>query len=229
MEPCPSLCDRISNTVFSFTRRTLRSDNRTVERLRGPVRRLSPKPRLRLVLALAHCAVPARDTSTVPSIVRISPACAVATGKAEADCSRANIVARTKMVIKVDLDFARLRMGRRAKWENGIIVSACAIWASNCTATSRFSSGLRMSVAEGTSKLKCLVIAGPPASPVIGIGRVAETIAPLLPLMRPAELRRVLRIEDETATAQRLGFVLEISRQPIWPKSFRIGSRLTWF
>ena len=66
-----------------------------------------------------------------------------------------------------------------------------------------------MSVAEGTSKLKFLVIAGPPASPVIGIGRVAETIAPLLPLMRPAELRRVLRIEDEPATAQRLGFVLE--------------------
>jgi hypothetical protein len=42
-----------------------------------------------------------------------------------------------------------------------------------------------------------------------GIGRAAETIAPLLPLMRPAELRRVLKIEDEPATAQRLGFVLE--------------------
>jgi len=27
--------------------------------------------------------------------------------------------------------------------------------------------------------------------------------------MRPAELRRVLKIEDEPATAQRLGFVLE--------------------
>jgi len=38
---------------------------------------------------------------------------------------------------------------------------------------------------------------------------VAETIALLLPLMRPAELRRVLKIEDEPATAQRLGFVLE--------------------
>src|SRR2546430_9084034 len=138
MEPCPSLCDRISNTVFSFTRRTLRSDNRTVERLRGPVRRLSAKPRLRLVLALAHCAVPARDTSTVPSIVRTSPACAVATGRAEADCSMANIVARTKMGVNEDLDLARLGRGRRAKWENGIIVSACAIWASNCTATSRF-------------------------------------------------------------------------------------------
>jgi hypothetical protein len=42
-----------------------------------------------------------------------------------------------------------------------------------------------------------------------GIGRAAETIAPLLPPVRPAELRRVLKIEDEPATAQRLGFVLE--------------------
>ena len=40
-------------------------------------------------------------------------------------------------------------------------------------------------------------------------GWIAETIALLLPLMRPAELRRVLKIEDEPATAQRLGFVLE--------------------
>jgi AbiEi antitoxin C-terminal domain len=47
------------------------------------------------------------------------------------------------------------------------------------------------------------------AARIGGIGRAAETIAPLLPLTRPAELRRVLKIEDETATAQRLGFVLE--------------------
>src|SRR5438552_10371530 len=47
------------------------------------------------------------------------------------------------------------------------------------------------------------------AARIGGIGRAAETIAALLPLMRPAELRRVLRIEDEPATAQRLGFVLE--------------------
>ncbi|MEI8290095.1 MAG: type IV toxin-antitoxin system AbiEi family antitoxin, partial [Verrucomicrobiota bacterium] len=47
------------------------------------------------------------------------------------------------------------------------------------------------------------------ASRIGGIGRAAETIAPLLPLMRPSELRRVLKIEDEIATAQRLGFVLE--------------------
>jgi hypothetical protein len=42
-----------------------------------------------------------------------------------------------------------------------------------------------------------------------GIGRAAETIAPLLPLMRPPELRRVLKIENALTTAQRLGFVLE--------------------
>jgi hypothetical protein len=42
-----------------------------------------------------------------------------------------------------------------------------------------------------------------------GIGRAAETIAPLLPLMRPSEMRRVLKIEDEPSTTQRLGFVLE--------------------
>jgi AbiEi antitoxin C-terminal domain len=47
------------------------------------------------------------------------------------------------------------------------------------------------------------------AARIGGIGRAAETIGPLLPLMRTAELRRVLEIEDEPATAQRLGFVLD--------------------
>jgi len=41
------------------------------------------------------------------------------------------------------------------------------------------------------------------------ISRAAETIAPLLPLMRPAELRRVLKIENDQTTTRRLGFVLE--------------------
>ena len=50
------------------------------------------------------------------------------------------------------------------------------------------------------------------AARIGGIGRAAETIAPLLPLLRPAELRRVLKIEDAPATAQRLGFVLETLR-----------------
>lgn len=47
------------------------------------------------------------------------------------------------------------------------------------------------------------------AARIGGIGRAAETIAPLLPLLRATELRRVLKIENEPATAQRLGFVLE--------------------
>ena len=42
-----------------------------------------------------------------------------------------------------------------------------------------------------------------------GIERAAETIGPLLPLLRGRELKRVLETENETATAQRLGFVLE--------------------
>ena len=42
-----------------------------------------------------------------------------------------------------------------------------------------------------------------------GIGRATETIAPLLTLIRPADLRRVLKIENDAPAAQRLGFVLE--------------------
>lgn len=47
-----------------------------------------------------------------------------------------------------------------------------------------------------------------------GIERVAETIAPLLAQLRVQELRRVLKIENDTATAQRLGYVLEKLRAP---------------
>jgi hypothetical protein len=47
------------------------------------------------------------------------------------------------------------------------------------------------------------------AARIGGIGRAAETIAPLLPLMHPSELRRVLKTEGEPSTTQRLGFVLE--------------------
>lgn len=49
------------------------------------------------------------------------------------------------------------------------------------------------------------------ATSIGGIERVAETISPLLPLLRASELKRVLEAENETATAQRLGFVLEVS------------------
>ncbi len=44
-----------------------------------------------------------------------------------------------------------------------------------------------------------------------GIGRAMETLVPLLPLIRPEEMRRVLEAEKETSTAQRLGLILERS------------------
>jgi hypothetical protein len=47
------------------------------------------------------------------------------------------------------------------------------------------------------------------ATSIGGIDRAAETISPLLPLLRARELKRVLDAENETATAQRLGFILE--------------------
>ena len=47
------------------------------------------------------------------------------------------------------------------------------------------------------------------ATSIGGIERAAETIAPLLPSLRARELKRVLAAEDEPASAQRLGFVVE--------------------
>ena len=47
------------------------------------------------------------------------------------------------------------------------------------------------------------------ATSIGGIGRAAETIAPLLPRMRVRELKRVLAAENEPTTAQRLGFIIE--------------------
>ena len=44
-----------------------------------------------------------------------------------------------------------------------------------------------------------------------GIERAAETIRPLLPLLRAREVKRVLDAENEPAVAQRLGFVIEAS------------------
>jgi hypothetical protein len=41
-----------------------------------------------------------------------------------------------------------------------------------------------------------------------GIGRMAETIVPLLPKLKAGALQRMLVAENETATAQRLGFML---------------------
>jgi hypothetical protein len=47
-----------------------------------------------------------------------------------------------------------------------------------------------------------------------GIERAAETIRPLLPLMRVRELKRVLDAENEPGVAQRLGFVIEANGNP---------------
>lgn len=51
------------------------------------------------------------------------------------------------------------------------------------------------------------------ADRVGGIGRAVETLRPLLPRIGQTELRTVLKAEDEAATAQRLGFVVEKSGQ----------------
>ncbi len=54
------------------------------------------------------------------------------------------------------------------------------------------------------------------ATSIGGIERAAETIRPLLPLLRARELKRVLDVENEAAVAQRLGFVIETcSNKPL--------------
>ena len=47
------------------------------------------------------------------------------------------------------------------------------------------------------------------ASRIGGIGRAVETLTPLLPLMGGSELKRMLDAENEPATAQRLGYIIE--------------------
>jgi hypothetical protein len=47
------------------------------------------------------------------------------------------------------------------------------------------------------------------AGSIGGIERAAETIAPLLSILRARELRQVLEAENETPVAQRLGFVID--------------------
>ena len=49
------------------------------------------------------------------------------------------------------------------------------------------------------------------ATRIGGIERAAETIGPLLAVLRGRELKRVLAAENEPAVAQRLGFVIEAS------------------
>ncbi|MCU0771907.1 MAG: type IV toxin-antitoxin system AbiEi family antitoxin [Verrucomicrobia bacterium] len=59
------------------------------------------------------------------------------------------------------------------------------------------------------------------ATSIGGIERAAETIRPLLPLLRSRELRRVLDAENEPAVAQRLGFVIEACRNKSLAKVVR--------
>jgi hypothetical protein len=47
------------------------------------------------------------------------------------------------------------------------------------------------------------------ASRIGGIGRAVETLSPLLPLMRISEMKRMVEVENETSTAQRLGYIIE--------------------
>jgi hypothetical protein len=47
------------------------------------------------------------------------------------------------------------------------------------------------------------------ATSIGGIERAAETIRPLLPLLRPGELKHALDTGNESAVAQRMGFILD--------------------
>lgn len=49
------------------------------------------------------------------------------------------------------------------------------------------------------------------ATSIGGIERAAETIRPLLPRLRVPELKQILESENEIATTQRLGFVLDVA------------------
>lgn len=54
-----------------------------------------------------------------------------------------------------------------------------------------------------------------------GIERAVETLAPLLSLLRVPELKQVLEIENETATAQRLGYIMEKAGKKTLAKTIR--------
>ena len=49
------------------------------------------------------------------------------------------------------------------------------------------------------------------ASRIGGLGRALETLVPLVPLIRIPEMKKLLEAENETSTAQRLGYILEKS------------------
>jgi hypothetical protein len=59
------------------------------------------------------------------------------------------------------------------------------------------------------------------ASGIGGMGRAVETLIPLLSLMRLPELKQVLDTENETATAQRLGYIVETAGRKALAKAIR--------
>jgi hypothetical protein len=67
------------------------------------------------------------------------------------------------------------------------------------------------------------------ATSIGGIERAAETICPLLPLLRPRELKRLLNGENEAGVTQRLGFVIEAGGNKSLAKVIRdsLPDRLT--
>lgn len=60
------------------------------------------------------------------------------------------------------------------------------------------------------------------ASAIGGIERAAETITPMLTLIKVKRLRSVLDVEGEIATAQRLGFILEALGATVLAKTIRV-------
>lgn len=59
------------------------------------------------------------------------------------------------------------------------------------------------------------------ASGIGGIGRAVETLVPLLSLMRVRELKHLLNTENETATTQRLGYLVEVAGEKALAKVIR--------
>jgi hypothetical protein len=59
------------------------------------------------------------------------------------------------------------------------------------------------------------------ASRIGGIGRAVETLVPLLSLMRVREVKHLLNTENEAATAQRLGYLVEAAGKKALAKVIR--------
>jgi hypothetical protein len=68
------------------------------------------------------------------------------------------------------------------------------------------------------------------ASRLGGVGRAIETLAPLLPIMRVPELKRLMDAENEPATAQRLGYLIEAAGKERLAEAIHswLPPRLAW-